>query len=218
MGKKVAVILSGCGYLDGAEITEAISTLISLSQHGLEYQCFAPDIDVPEIDHTSGKETGQKRNVLKESARIARGNVLPLSELQEKDFSAIVLPGGYGAAKNLSNFAEKGASGEVNPQLKKSLEDFHASQKPIAAICIAPAAAVALSLGNKGVSVTIGNDEATAGEIRKTGAEHINCKVDDFVVDTANKVITTPAYMYEATPAQAFTGIQKSIQALAKMI
>lgn len=217
MSKKVAVVLSGCGYLDGAEITEAISTLIALSQNNLEYQCFAPDMDAPEVDHLTGKETGQTRNVLKEAARIARGKVLPLSELKEKDFAAIVLPGGYGAAKNLSNFAVKGSAGEVNKSLSSTLEAFYAAQKPIVAVCIAPAT-VALALGKNGVSVTIGNDDGTANEVEKTGAEHINCKVDDFVVDTKNKVITTPAYMYDATPAQAFTGIQKTIQALAKMI
>lgn len=217
MSKKVAVVLSGCGYLDGAEITEAISTLIALSQNNLEYQCFAPDMGAPEVDHVTGQETGQKRNVLKEAARIARGKVLPLSQLKEKDFAAIVLPGGYGAAKNLSTFAFKGSAGEINQDLSDSLNAFHSSGKPIAAVCIAPAA-VALALGKKGVSVTIGNDEGTAGEVKKTGAEHVNCKVDDFVLDKKNKVITTPAYMYDATPAQAFTGIQKTIQELAKLI
>lgn len=217
MSKKIAVVLSGCGYLDGAEITEAVATLIALGQNHLEYQCFAPNIDVPEVDHLTGKETGKKINVLKEAARIARGKILPLEELSEANFKALVLPGGYGAAKNLSNFATKGSTGEVNKVLLEKIEAFHAAKKPIAAFCIAPAT-VALALGKKGVTVTIGNDKATAEEVKKTGAKHQDCEVDDFVIDDKNKVITSPAYMYDTTPVKAYTGILKAIQQLATII
>lgn len=217
MKRKIAVILSGCGYLDGAEITESVSTLIAIAQSGAEYTCFAPDIDVSEVDHVTQKETGAKRNVLKEAARISRSQIQALSELDVDAFDGLALPGGFGAAKNLSNFATKGSKGEVLTDIKNILRKFHQQSKPIAAFCIAPSA-LALVLGKEGVGLTIGNDKATASEIEKTGAHHIECRVDDFVTDRENKIITSPAYMYdEASPFQVFTGIQKAVKEFIEM-
>ena len=215
--KKVAVILSGCGYLDGAEITEAISTLVAIGQHGAEYKIFAPNKDVPETNHLTNKPTGQTRNVMQEAARIARGDVQPLENLKAKDFDALAFPGGFGAALHLCNFAEKGSSGQIDPQVKRVVNEFHDSGKPIAAVCISPAI-MALAFGKKGVNITIGGDQGTASELEKTGAKHTTCDVERFVVDTANKIITSPAYMDgTAKPHQIFEGISGAMKELIKM-
>ena len=215
--KKVAVILSGCGFLDGAEITEAISTLIAIGQNGAAYEVFAPNKDVEETNHLTQKPTGQKRNVLQEAARIARGEIQQLEQLKAKDFDALAFPGGFGAALHLCNFAEKGSGGQIDPQVARVVKEFADSQKPIAAICIAPAI-MALALGKKGVNVTIGDDAGTASELEKTGAKHQNCAVERYVVDHSNKVITTPAYMYgSARPHQIFAGVSGAIAELIKM-
>lgn len=215
MGKKIAVVLSGCGFRDGAEITEAVSALIHLSELGAEYRVFAPDLEFEAVDHLNGSPIG-KRNALHEAARIARGQIQPLSELREPQFDGLVLPGGYGAALNLCQFGKSGHQADVLPEMKKILRDFHAASKPICAICIAPAL-VALCLKDSGSTLTIGQDEATAQEIRKTGNEHEDCPVTDFVTDRENKLITTPAYMYDAKPHQVFKGIQGAIRELYEM-
>ena len=215
--KKVAVILSGCGFLDGAEITEAISTLVAIGQHGADYSCFAPDKDAAETNHLTQQATGQNRNVLQEAARIARGEIQPLEALKAQDFDALAFPGGYGAALHLCDFAQKGSGGQIDPQVLRIVKEFHEARKPIAAICIAPAI-MALAFGEKGVNVTIGEDQGTASEVEKTGAKHTNCAVEKFVVDASNKVITTPAYMYgTAKPHQIFEGVSGAIAELMKM-
>lgn len=205
--KKIAVVLSGCGYLDGSEITESVSLLISLHQAGAEVQCFAPEISFPVVDHIAQKNSGEKRSVLTEAARIARGQIQDITKLEEKNFDAVAFPGGFGAAKNLCNWAEKGSACEVNPQVQKVILDFYNASKPIGAICIAPVL-LAKVLGAKKVTVTIGNDPETAAEIAKTGAIHEECPVDDYITDREHKVVTTPAYMYgEAKPHEVFKGI-----------
>ena len=216
--KKIAVILSGCGYLDGVEITEAVSTLVAIGQEGAEYNCFAPNKDTVATNHLTQKPTGQNRNVLQEAARIARGEIQPLEDLKAQDFDALAFPGGFGAALHLCDFAQKGSGGIIDPEVLRIVKEFHDSKKPIAAICIAPAL-MALAFGDKGVNVTIGNDQGTASEVEKTGAKHSNCAVEKYVVDMANKVITTPAYMYgSAKPHQIFEGVRGAIAELIKMV
>lgn len=214
--KRVAVVLSGCGYLDGSEITEAISTLICLSEAGVDTQCFAPDIELETKSHLEGKSDGSRRNVLIESARIARGHVRDLKELREGDFDAIVFPGGYGAALNLSSWGRDGSKSKVHGEVTRVIREFHGSHKPIGAMCIAPTL-VAKTLGDQGVHVTIGDDPATSGEIEKTGAHHVTCAVTDYVSDRDHKVLTTPAYMYEAKPHEVYQGIRKMIRELVEM-
>ncbi|MGE0633566.1 MAG: isoprenoid biosynthesis glyoxalase ElbB [Pseudobdellovibrionaceae bacterium] len=215
--KKVAVVLSGCGFKDGSEITEAVSTLIALSQQGASYQCFAPDFTIDATDHLTGEEViGDQRNIRTEAARIARGNVKDLSTLKSQDFDAIIFPGGYGAALQLCSWAQKGALCEVLPDVRKILTDFHAQSKPIGAICIAPVL-VAKVLGSHGVTVTIGNDKETAAEIKKTGAQHVDCPVDDYITDRLTKVVSTPAYMYDAQPHQVLKGISGLVKEIVEM-
>jgi enhancing lycopene biosynthesis protein 2 len=205
--KKIAVVLSGCGFQDGSEITEAVSLLIALNEAGGEVTCFAPDIQISVNNHLTGKPESEKRSLLAESARIARGHVTDLKNLHAKDFDAIAFPGGFGAAKNLSNWAEKGAACEVNPDVKRVIEEFHAASKPIGAVCIAPVL-IAKVLGKFKPTLTIGEDAATAAEIVKAGGVHEECPVDDYISDRETKLVTTPAYMYgDAKPNEVFKGI-----------
>lgn len=215
--KKIAVILSGCGHKDGTEITEAVSTLISLTEAGAQPEVFAPDMRVIATDPVTSTPTTEQRNILKESARIARGHIHDLKDLSTKDFDAVAFPGGYGAALHLCNWAQKGAACSVHPEVERILKEFYQSKKPIAAICISPVI-IAKVLGAHGITVTIGNDKETATEIEKTGAIHENCDVDDYVTDREHRVITTPAYMFgQAKPHQVFSGIRKAIKELVEM-
>lgn len=205
--KKIAVVLSGCGFLDGSEITESVSLLIALNQAGAQVTCFAPNMEITATDHLTKQPLPEKRNLLSEAARIARGEIKDLQSLDVKDFDAMAFPGGFGAAKNLCNWAEKGAKCEVNPEVKRVILDFFNASKPIGAICIAPVI-IARVLGDKKVTVTIGDDSETAAEIQKTGAQHEECPVDDYITDRECKVVTTPAYMYDkAKPNEVFAGI-----------
>lgn len=217
--KKIAVVLSGCGHLDGSETTEAVSVLIALAELGAEVKCFAPNVEFePAHFVESVGASSTKRNALEESARIARkGNISPLTDLNEKDFDAIVFPGGMGAAKNLSSWATAGAKTSIQGEVKRAIVAFHRASKPIGAICIAPVL-VARVLGAEHPEVTIGDDVETAAEIEKTGARHTKCIVTDYVSDRDHKILTTPAYMYdEATPFDVFTGIRRMLTELVEM-
>ena len=215
--KRVAVVLSGCGFKDGTEITEAVSTLIALSEQGAICKCFAPDMEFQSTSHAPGFETQQEiRNVLNESARISRGEIAALSELHEKDFDALIFPGGFGAALHLSNWASVGAKAKPHADVTKAVRAFHRASKPIGAMCIAPTL-IARILGPEAVHVTVGDDPATAAEIQKTGAQHVKCGVTDYISDRDHKIITTPAYMLEASAFDVFTGIRKLVREIVEM-
>lgn len=208
--KKVAVILSGCGVYDGSEIHESVLTLLALDRQGASYQCFAPDIPQHHvIDHLTGNETDQSRNVLVESARIARGEIKPVTALRADDFDAIILPGGFGAAKNLSDFAFSGAEIRIQVDVLAITKAFADAGKPMGLICIAPA--MAGRIFSEGVQATIGCDEETAKAMAETGVKHVNCGVEDIVVDELHKLVTTPAYMLAKTISEAATGIEKLV-------
>ena len=210
MSKKVAVILSGCGVYDGAEIHESVITLLRLDQRGAQVQCFAPDMAQHHVvNHLTGQEMAESRNVLVESARIARGQVRDVRELQAADFDALVIPGGFGAAKNLSDFAFKGASCSVQPDVLAAARGFAEAHKPVGLICIAPA--MAARIYGAGVHCTIGHDPDTAAKLADMGAEHVECPVEDIVVDEARKLVTTPAYMLARSLAEAASGINKLV-------
>ncbi|MGV8862444.1 MAG: isoprenoid biosynthesis glyoxalase ElbB [Pseudomonas sp.] len=210
MQKRVAVILSGCGVQDGAEIHESVLTLLRLDQRGVEVQCFAPDIaqhDV--INHLTGEKMPESRNVLIESARIARGAIKDIREANAEDFDALIMPGGFGVAKNLSNFAFEGVHCSLQPELLTLAEAFAESGKPIGLICISPA--LAAKIYGPGVTCTIGNDPDTAKAICKMGGNHTECAVDEIVEDTARKLVSTPAYMTAQSISEAAAGINKLV-------
>lgn len=210
MSKKVALILSGCGVYDGAEIHESVITLLRLDQRGAQVQCFAPNIaQLHVINHLTGEEMPESRNVLVESARIARGNVKDLREASVEDFDALIVPGGFGSAKNLSNFAVEGVGCTVQPQVLALTEAFAEAGKPVGLICISPA--LAAKIYGPGVTCTIGNDADTAAAVTKMGGTHEDCAVTDIVEDTARKLVSTPAYMLAQNISEAASGINKLV-------
>lgn len=216
--KKIGVVLSGCGVYDGSEIHEAVLTLLAIDRHGCEAVCIAPDVDLSVINHLSSQETGESRSVLVESARIARGNIRNISKVTASDLDAIIFPGGFGAAKNLCNFAVKGAAADVNPEVARLLNEMAAAKKPIGAVCIAPALIAAVLGREFAPTVTIGTDPGTAAEINKTGARHLECHVTELVVDVGNKLVTSPAYMLASRISQVADGIDKCVREVVKMI
>ena len=210
--KKIAIILSGCGVYDGSEIHEAVLTLLAIEQNGASYRCFAPNINQHHvINHLTGEVSeNESRNVLVESARIARGDVEDLKELQEKEFDALIVPGGFGAAKNLSNFALDGENYTVNEQVLSACQSFAKAEKPAGYMCIAPA--LLPLVYPQGVQGTIGTDEGVASLISAKGLMHNNCNVEDVVVDKAHKLVSTPAYMLATSLNEAASGINNLVK------
>lgn len=210
--KTIGVILSGAGYLDGSEIQEAVLCLLALDEAGVEVRMFAPDVELAEVNHLTGEGTGASRRVLLEAARITRGKVSDIATVRGTDVDGWVLPGGYGAAKNLCDFAEKGEKAIANKEVARVLREAFAAQLPVGACCIAPALlAVATKSSGPHLRLTIGNDPDTAKALRTLGAEHVESPVTDVVVDAGHKVVTSPAYMYDARLAEVAKGIRKMV-------
>ncbi len=210
--KKIAVILGGCGVYDGSEVHEAVLTMLAIEQQGANYCCFAPNIDQHHVinHHSSEVVDNERRNVLVESARINRGDVEDLGELRVKDFDALIVPGGFGVAKNLSNFALDDKNYRVHEQVVAVGKAFADAEKPAGYMCISPA--LVPLIYPKGVQGTIGVDNDVAKLISAKGLVHIECNVDDIVVDRAYKLVTTPAYMLATNISEAATGIDKLVK------
>ena len=216
MNKKVAVILSGCGVYDGSEIHESVITLLRLDQRGAEVQCFAPNVpQLHVVDHYSGDEADETRNVLVEAARIARGKIKDVRELHVEDFDALILPGGFGVAKNLSDFALSGAACTVQADVLSAAQAFAKAGKPVGLICIAPV--LAAKIFGAGVDCTVGNDHDTVAALTQMGAVHHECEVSEIVEDAARKLVTTPAYMLAQSISQAAAGINKLVDRVLEM-
>jgi enhancing lycopene biosynthesis protein 2 len=209
--KKIAVILSGCGVYDGAEIYESVLTLLQLAERGIEYQCMAPDIDqMHVINHLTGDVAeGESRNVLVEAARLARGEIIALASANAADYDALIIPGGFGAAKNLSDFAVNGAQAQVNNDVLNFTRAIHNAGKPVGLICIAPA--MTPLIFGEGATCTVGNDEGVASAIEAMGGKHENCGVSEIVIDSERKIVTTPAYMLAGSITEAASGIRKLV-------
>lgn len=216
--KKIGVVLSGCGVYDGSEIHEATLTLLAIDRAGCEAICMAPDIDLNVVNHLTGQENGEKRNVLAESARISRGNIRDIKGVTAAELDAIIFPGGFGAAKNLCDFAIKGSAATINPEVARLLKEMAVAKKPIGAVCIAPALVAAVLGKDFSTTVTIGTDAGTAAEVEKTGAKHQNCAVTELVVDMPNKLVTSPAYMLANRISEVADGIDKCVKAVIKLI
>lgn len=218
MKKKIGVVLSGCGVYDGSEIHEAVITLLALDRRGAEAICCAPDVpQMHVVDHLTGQPVaGQTRNVLAESARIARGKVRDVARVQAAELDGLILPGGFGAAKNLCDFATAGADCRVNPDVARLVREVHAQRKPVGAVCIAPAL-LARVLGTESPELTIGNDAGTAAKLEQMGARHVDCPVSEMVVDQKRKLVTSPAYMLAHRISEAAEGIDKAVGALLDM-
>jgi enhancing lycopene biosynthesis protein 2 len=217
MKKRIGVVLSGCGVYDGSEIHEAVFTLLAIDRNGAEAVCMAPNAGFPVVNHLTGEAAGETRNALVEGARIARGKIRDIAEVTAADIDALVFPGGFGAAKNLCNFAVKGAGAEVLPEVARLLKEVVAAKKPVGAICIAPAL-VAAALGREyAPQLTIGTDAGTAAAIDQTGSRHVACPVTEFVVDEKNRIVSTPAYMLAGSISEAYEGIDKAVRTVIAM-
>lgn len=218
MGKRIGVVLSGCGVYDGAEIQEAVITLLAIDRQGAEAVICAPNVpQMHVVNHLTGEvEAGATRNVLVESARIARGKIRDLAQVKAEELDALMLPGGFGAAKNLCDFALKGKDCEVHPEVARLVREVHAQRKPVAAVCIAPAV-LAKVLGAEAPSLTIGNDRETASALEAMGAQHVDCPVREMVVDQERKIVSSPAYMLATRISEAADGIEKTVKALIEM-
>ena len=216
--KKIAILLSGSGVFDGSEIHESVLTILSISQSGAQYQCFAPDIPQAHVvNHLTGEvEASETRNVLVESARIARGEVLATDKLDISKFDALVIPGGFGAAKNLCNFAFNGKECEINPVVKTFIQAFVDENKPIGFICISPVM-IPLFYG-EGATGTIGTDLDTASAFNAMGGNHTSANVHEIVVDEQRKIVSTPAYMLAENITQAKVGIEKLVSKVIELI
>lgn len=214
--KNIAVVLSGCGVFDGAEIHESVLSLLALDRQGANYQCFAPDMDqFHVINHISGDEMDETRNVLVEAARIARGQIRPLSEFDTTAFDALLLPGGFGAAKNLSNLAIAGSECVVNADLQQAVTAMVEANKPIGALCISPAVIARILPGAR---VTIGEDAGTAGAIEAMGGVHQKTTHAEVVIDQRLKLVTSPCYMLDASISQIAEGAENTVRALLELV
>jgi enhancing lycopene biosynthesis protein 2 len=220
----VAVVLSGSGVYDGSEITEATATLVHLSRLETTFQCYAPNKEqMHAVNHTTGNEHDTNRNVLEESARIARGNVKPLSDLNVDEFDALIFPGGFGAAKNLSSWAVDGVNCSVDEDVERVISSFHSASKPIGACCIAP---VVIAKCIPGCTVTVGSgnveDEenwpyaGTVGQIEELGCTHVENDITGVTVDGGNKIVTSPAYMYNGKPHEIFDSVGLMVEGVLK--
>jgi len=223
---RAAVVLSGCGVYDGAEITESVSLLVHLASNHVEYTCFAPNRPQAHVvNHATGVEDAHPRNALEEAARIARGNIADLASLRVTDYDALFVPGGFGAAKNLSDFGFKGANFSVAPDVEAALSAFHAEGKPIGLCCIAP---VLAAKAIPGCEVTLGSDDTTdprwphagaAGAVAAVGSKHVATRDPYYVhTDARNRLVTTPAYMFDGSPDVIFAGVGGMVQAVLRLL
>ena len=214
---KVGLVLSGCGVNDGSEIHEAVITLLELDKAGAEMVLMAPNIDqLHVINHATGEEMDDSRNVLIESARISRGNIEDIAGVTSDNLDALIFPGGFGVSKNLSDYAMSGMECSVNPDVLRLSREVHNDQKPIGVICIAPAIMANILAGD--TELTIGFDEQTAADIDAMGAKHVLCPVDEIVIDKEKKVVSTPAYMEAKSIKEAASGIEKLVAEILSMI
>lgn len=215
--KKVGVVLSGCGVKDGSEIHESVLTLLALTQAGACYQCLAPNIAQTQvINHYTGERMPEKRHVLVEAARIARGDILDLATANPAELDAAIFPGGFGAALNLCDFATQGEACTIEPHVLAFAKAMLAQKKPLGFICIAPA--MIPKIVGAGASLTIGNDRETARKIEAMGGKHVSCAVTACVTDTNARIVSTPAYMLAKNIGEAFIGIEKLVRQVLDLI
>jgi enhancing lycopene biosynthesis protein 2 len=217
--KRIGVLLSGCGVMDGSEIHEATLTLFFLDKQGAEIICMAPNKEQNDVmDHIAGAPTQEKRRVMVEAARIARGNIQNVKNVNADDLDAIIIPGGSGAAKNLCTFAKEGPDCRVDEDVARLLWALYRAKKPIGALCIAPALIARLFGAEISPELTIGTDAGTASALEKMGARHKKALVDEIVVDSKNKIVTTPCYMLAKSIKEVGAGVEKLVAQIVGMI
>lgn len=212
---KAAVVLAGCGVMDGAEIHEAVMTMYAIDKNGGSYRLFAPNVAQHHvINHITGDEMKESRNVLTEAARIARGKISPMTDYRAADFDALIFPGGFGVAKNLCTYAFDGPDCHVDRVVEEAILATHRAGKPIGALCISPVL-IARVLGD--VTVTIGNDRGTTADIAKLGGKHENKRHGEVAVDSKNLIVTAPCYMLDATLSEIARDAEAVVKALMEL-
>ncbi|MDG2367223.1 MAG: isoprenoid biosynthesis glyoxalase ElbB [Candidatus Marinimicrobia bacterium] len=218
--KKVGLLLSGCGFNDGSEIHESVISMLALDRAGVETVIMAPNIDqMHVVNHYTGQEMDEFRNVLVESSRIARGNIKDMAEVTGNDLDALIIPGGFGVAKNLSDYAMAGPDCSVNPDVYRLVSEIYLLKKPIGAICIAPVMmAKIFGEQDESAEMTIGSDELTSKDINTMGSKHIKCLASEMIIDEDKKLVTTPAYMEAQSIKEAAEGIEKLVKQVLLMI
>jgi enhancing lycopene biosynthesis protein 2 len=210
--KKVGVLFSACGVLDGTEIHEAVLSLLYLDKKGAQSICFAPNILMSEVkNHIDQENMNENRNVMIESSRISRGEIYDIKDIRTSDLDALIIPGGFGVVKNLSEFAGKGPQGDVQPDVHRIIMEMYEAKKTIGALCIAPVL-VGMVLKNRNITMTIGKEEGVIAALEKIGVRHSICAVDDIVVDDTHRIVTTPAYMLGPSIKDVSKGIEKLVQ------
>ncbi|GAB4123965.1 MAG: isoprenoid biosynthesis glyoxalase ElbB [Raineya sp.] len=224
---KFGVLLSGCGVYDGAEIHESVSVLLALDKMGIEAVCIAPNVEQHHvINHLTGEEMPEKRNVLIEAARIARGAIVEVNDVNIDELDALVMPGGFGVAKNFTKWAFQGPNGEILDSVKKLIRAFYQAKKPIGAVCMAPTTIAKALEGLANVQLTIGNVvekspydiKAISEGINATGNVAVMVSVEEVFVDKNNKIVTSPCYMMEASISQVYAGAEKTIEKLKELL
>lgn len=217
---KFAVLLSGCGVYDGAEIHESVSVLLAMDKMGIEAICTAPHVEQHHvINHLTGEEMPEKRNVLVEAARIARGNIVDVAQLNITELDGLVMPGGFGVAKNFTKWAFEGPAGAIIEPVKKVIQDFYKAGKPIGAVCMSPTTVAKALEGIANAQLTVGNTiekspydiKAISEGINQTGNTAVMVSVNDVFVDKVNKIVTSPCYMMEASISQIYMGAENTI-------
>lgn len=218
MAKRVGLLLSGCGVFDGSEIHEAVCTMLALDRAGAEIVCLAPDREqAAVVNHLNQAPQGERRNVLVESARIARGKIRDVARIEARELDALILPGGFGAAKNLSTFADQGSKAAVDEGTARLIREMHRAGKPLGALCIAPAVLAAVLGKEARPELTIGTDEGTGKALEAMGAKHVKTPVSDIVVDRKNKVVTTACYMLASRISEVADGADKLVRAVLEL-
>lgn len=217
---KIGVVLSGCGVYDGSEIHEAVLTLLALDLAGAEYECMAPNTpQMHVVDHVKGEPSaGERRNVMVESARIARGEIIALDSVNVANYDGFIFPGGFGAAKNLCTFAVEGDTCTVQPDVERVIRIANDAGKPIAFVCISPVIAAKVLGADGAAKLTIGSDQTTADAINAMGGQHVDCPVTETVIDSENRIISTPAYMTAQSISEVFAGVTNTVSELLKMV
>ena len=218
--KKIGLLLSGCGVNDGSEIHESVISMLALDRAGVETVIMAPNIDqMHVVNHYTGQEMDEFRNVLVESSRIARGNIKDMAEVTGNDLDALIIPGGFGVAKNLCDYAMTGSDCSINPDVYRLVSEVHLLEKPIGAICIAPVMmAKIFGEQDESAEMTVGSDELTSKDINTMGSKHIKCSVSEMIIDKDKKLVTTPAYMEAKSIKEAAEGIEKLVTQILSMV
>jgi enhancing lycopene biosynthesis protein 2 len=225
---KIGVLLSGCGVYDGAEIQETVFALLAIEELGAEAICLSVNKNQHHVvNHLTGEEMPESRNMLVEAARIARGAVHDISTFDNTQIDALVIPGGFGSAKNFTTWAFEGPNGSILPEIKELIQQCISDKKPIAALCVSPViVGLALNQSDLQATMTLGTDKekspyeinAFSSGLSQTGVQVEMKTIREIALDEKLKIVSAPCYMMDASIVEIRTNIQQAMQALIQLI